>query len=142
MGARRQRLIGISRAGREKATFIDSASAGYARGDSVREFVAQIRQRSGGGYRVTFPDLPAVAVDGETLEHVRARAEVALLIQLRRMMLKGEAIPEPLSLEAIEADPRHRGALKTTIVALIEIDLDDDDDVALWICSRHPNDIF
>jgi predicted RNase H-like HicB family nuclease len=107
----------------------------------VREFVAQIRKRSDGGYRVTFPDLPTVTVDGETLEHVRARAEVALLIQLRRMMLKGQTIPEPLSLRAIEADPRYRGALKTMIVLLIEIDLGDDD-AALWICSQHPKGIF
>jgi predicted RNase H-like HicB family nuclease len=124
---------------------IDSLHRIGIRSDSVREFVAQIRQRSDGGYCASFPDLPTVRVDGETLEHVRARAEVALLIHLRRMVLKGASIPEPLSLKAFEADPRHQGALKTMIVALIEINLEDDADggadAALWICSRHPKDI-
>jgi hypothetical protein len=56
-------------------------------------------------------------------------------------MAEGQTIPDPLGLPAIEADPRYRGALKTMIVLLIEIDVNDGGDAALWICSRDPNDI-
>jgi predicted RNase H-like HicB family nuclease len=61
----------------------------------VKEFVALIRQRSDGGYCVPFPDLPTVTVDGATLEHARAQAEIALLLHIPRAVAEGEAIPEP-----------------------------------------------
>jgi predicted RNase H-like HicB family nuclease len=96
--------------------------------DSVREFVALIRQAQDDGYRVSFPDFPTIMVVCETLEHVRAQAEVALLIYIRRLVSEGERIPEPTDFEDIIADPRHQGALETVIVALVEIDLEDDAD--------------
>ena len=37
-------------------------------------------------------------------------------------------VPEPTDFEDIIADPRHQGALETVIVALVEIDLEDDAD--------------
>jgi predicted RNase H-like HicB family nuclease len=77
---------------------------------------------------VSFPDFPAVMVVGETLEHVRAQAEVALLIHIRRRMTEGEEIPEPTDFKEIIADPRHQGAFETMIVTLFEIDLNGDDD--------------
>jgi hypothetical protein len=57
----------------------------------------------------------------ETLEHARIRAEYAP---------QDRAIPEPLSLEAIVADPRNRDALETITLAFIAIDGDDDGDGA------------
>ena len=86
----------------------------------MKEFVALIRQEPDGGYQLTFPDLPDVTVQGETLEQARVRAQYALYFHLGGLMAAGEAIPEPLSLEAIEADPRHQGALETTTLAWIE----------------------
>jgi predicted RNase H-like HicB family nuclease len=91
------------------------------RGDSAIEFVAQIRQRLDGGYRVTFPDLPTVTFDGETLEYARAQAEIALLLHIHRVVAEG-AIPESSG-----ADRPYNDALETMTIALTEIDLDDDD---------------
>jgi predicted RNase H-like HicB family nuclease len=88
----------------------------------VKEFVALIRQRSDGGYRVTFPDLPSVTFDGETLEQVRAQAEIALLLLIDRVVAEGGAIPESSG-----ADPPYNDALETMTIALTEVDLDDDD---------------
>jgi predicted RNase H-like HicB family nuclease len=76
---------------------------------------------------VTFPDLPSVRAAGRTLERARAKAEVALFRHIRRLVAEGQTIPEPLTLEAIEADPRHQGVLETTTLAWIEIDGGDDD---------------
>jgi predicted RNase H-like HicB family nuclease len=70
----------------------------------VREYVALIRQGPDGiYYDVTFPDLPSVRAAGRTLERARAKAEVALFRHIRRLVAEGQTIPEPLSLEAIEA---------------------------------------
>ena len=94
----------------------------------MREFVALIRQGPDGiYYDVTFPDLPSVRAAGRTLERARAKAEVALFRHIRRLVAEGQTIPEPLSLEAIEADPRHQGVFETTTLAWIEIDGGGDD---------------
>jgi predicted RNase H-like HicB family nuclease len=93
---------------------------------AVREFVALTRQGPTGGYQLTFPDFSALTVQGETLEQARVRAEYALFFHIRRLVAEGQTIPEPLSLEAIMADPQHQGALETTTLAWIEIDDDGD----------------
>ena len=91
----------------------------------MREFVALIRQRPDGGYRVSFPDFPTVTVDGDTPEHARVRAEYELFCHICRLAAEGEAIPEPLGFERIIADRGQQGALENISVALIEIDGDD-----------------
>jgi predicted RNase H-like HicB family nuclease len=91
----------------------------------MREFIALIRQGPDGGYRVSFPDFPAVTVDGGTLEHARVRAEYELFCHICRLAAEGEAIPKPLGFESMIADPEHQGALENISVALIDIEDDD-----------------
>jgi predicted RNase H-like HicB family nuclease len=107
---------------------MDFASPGLRREEAMREFVAVIHQGTDGAYHVSFPDLPGVMVADEAIEHARIRAEYALFHHIRRRMAEDRAIPEPLSLEAILADPRNRDALQT-ITPLAFIEIDDDDDV-------------
>ena len=93
----------------------------------MREFVALIRRGADGRYRVLCPDFPTVTVDGKTLEQARIRVEYEVFFHIRDLVADGQTIPEPLGLEAIQADPRHQGALETTTLAWIEFDDDDDD---------------
>jgi predicted RNase H-like HicB family nuclease len=118
-------LIGFSHAGRKNAILMVFASSGLCREEVMREFVALIQQGPDGGYRVSFPDFPAVVVDGETLERARVRAEYELFCHICRLVAEGETIPEPVGFERIIADPEHQGALENMSVALIEIDDDD-----------------
>jgi predicted RNase H-like HicB family nuclease len=70
---------------------------------------------------VSCPDFPTVTVDGKTLEQARIRVEYELFFHIRDLVADGQAIPEPSSQEAVMDDPRHQGALETTILTWIEI---------------------
>jgi predicted RNase H-like HicB family nuclease len=94
----------------------------------MKGFVALIGEGPEGGYCASFPDFPTVTTMGETPEHARTRAQYALSCHVRQLMAEGKAIPEPSSLKAIMDDPWYHGALKTMAAALVEIDVNGDDD--------------
>jgi predicted RNase H-like HicB family nuclease len=73
----------------------------------MKRLVALVREAPDGGYHVAFPNFPTLRVVGETLNQARSQAKVALFLQVRGLVAEGEAIPDPSSLEAIMADPRH-----------------------------------
>jgi predicted RNase H-like HicB family nuclease len=102
------------------------AAAGCVMG-TMLEFIALICRDAGGPYRVTFADFPNLMATGDTLNDARTNAEWALHAHMRNLMAAGAAIPEPLSLEAVTADPWHKDALEITTMAWIQLDNGDDD---------------
>ena len=86
----------------------------------MKEFIALIHRNADGTYRVSFPDFPEVMAVGQTLDEARLDAQWALLAHLRRLAER-EEIPEPSSLEAIMADPRHLGSLSISTVAIATV---------------------
>ena len=76
----------------------------------MKGFVALIYCGPDGNHHVSFPDFPGVAAAHATLDKSRANARWALFAHIRSLVASGDAIPEPLSMADVIADPRHQGA--------------------------------
>jgi predicted RNase H-like HicB family nuclease len=94
----------------------------------MKEFVALIHHGPDDIYQASFPDLPGVIVQGETLEHARVRAQYALFFHIHGIAAEGADIPQPSSLEVIMADHRHQSTLETMTLPFVEVDNDTDDE--------------
>lgn len=73
---------------------------------ATRLYPALIEARSkadGGGYGVTFPDLPNVFTDGETVEEAFHNAKDVLQAMLDTMQTHGDDIPAATSLTEVKA---------------------------------------
>lgn len=70
----------------------------------VRYYPAII-ERGPSGFGVFFPDLPGCTSAGDTLQAAALGAEEALQGHLEVMAERGEAMPAPSELDAIQADP-------------------------------------
>ncbi len=66
-------------------------------------FTALFGPAEEGGYVVTFPAIPDLATQGETLEEAREMAKDALRCYLEALQKDGETIPtdKPLTLEPV-----------------------------------------
>lgn len=69
----------------------------------MASYIALLRKEKGSDYGVEFPDFPGCVSAGRTLEEARVAAQEALELHLEGMAEEGQAIPEPISLDAIFA---------------------------------------
>jgi predicted RNase H-like HicB family nuclease len=81
----------------------------------MRHYVALIHKDEDSDYGVSFPDLPGVITAGGTLDEARDMAAEALALHLKGLAEDGEAVPEPSSLEEIEANPETRDGVAVLI---------------------------
>lgn len=70
-------------------------------------------------YGVTVPDLPGCLSAGETLEEAADMSREAIQTHVEGLLLDGEPIPSPRSLEEHQANPDYAGA----VWMLVEVDL-------------------
>lgn len=68
----------------------------------TRYFPARV-SKSGAGYVIEFPDLPGCASQGVSLHELSHRAGALLAAHLDHLRDTGSAVPEPSSLEQLEA---------------------------------------
>ena len=80
-------------------------------------FTAQAKG-DGGGFVVTFPDIPGCIADGDTLEECYANAKDVLQAMLDSMQEHGDPIPEPTPL-AITAAKQRRGKGIATVQLVV-----------------------
>lgn len=69
-------------------------------------------------YGVTVPDLPGCFSAGETMEEALESAQEAILCHAEGLMMDGEPVPPPTSIEAHRADDDYRGG----VWALVTVD--------------------
>ena len=74
----------------------------------MRNYIGLIHKQVDSDYGVSFPDFPGVITAGSTLDDARRMAEDALSFHAEGLLEDGEALPDPLSLEAVMADPENR----------------------------------
>jgi predicted RNase H-like HicB family nuclease len=77
----------------------------------VTTYIALMYKDSDSDYGVSFPDFPGCITAGKTLEDARHLAEEVLAFHIGGMRKGGESIPEPSTVDAVNADPENRGAL-------------------------------
>ncbi|MGH6707470.1 MAG: type II toxin-antitoxin system HicB family antitoxin [Bradyrhizobium sp.] len=77
-------------------------------------FVAVVRKQGEAAYAASFPDFPGLAVDGQTLDELLAKAGEVLTVHVESLLEAGKTIGIPTPAEAIE----RRDAL---LLAAIEI---------------------
>ncbi len=70
-------------------------------------------------YGVTVPDLPGCFSAGETMDEALTNAVEAIECHLEGLMLDGEPLPTPTSVERHQGNPMYFGG----IWALVEVDL-------------------
>ncbi len=70
----------------------------------TRYYPAIIDRDAGGGFWVTFPDLPGCTSAGDTIEEAMANAEEALAGHIELELERAATLPEPSDLTAIGPD--------------------------------------
>jgi predicted RNase H-like HicB family nuclease len=83
----------------------------------MTDYLALIRIVDGSGYSVRFPDFPAIAADGHTIDEARDAAREALAAQVGFMLDEGQPIPEPSRLDRVMRDRRNRDAIALLLPA-------------------------
>lgn len=64
-------------------------------------FIATVRRDGDSGYTASFPDFPACAVSGPTVEYVIAKAREALAMHIERLLEANQTIAIPTAADAI-----------------------------------------
>lgn len=77
----------------------------------MANYIALLRKEPDTIHGVDFPDFPGCVSAGESLEEARRNATEALKLHLAGMLEDGEIIPEPLTLDAVMADPANSDAV-------------------------------
>ena len=78
-----------------------------------------IHKDPGSDYGVTVPDLPGCFSAGATLDEAIENAREAIACHLEGMLLDGEPLPEPGTVEQHQAHPDYAGG----IWSVVEVDL-------------------
>jgi predicted RNase H-like HicB family nuclease len=81
----------------------------------MHHYIALIHKELDSDYGVSFPDFPGLATAGRSLDEARAMAEEALLFHVEGMIEDGEAIPEPVTLDAVMNGSKSRDGVVTLI---------------------------
>jgi predicted RNase H-like HicB family nuclease len=71
----------------------------------MNEYIAIIRKDTDHGFAITFADFPELIAFAPFLEGAAELAASRLTLHLVEWEKTGEPLPEPVSLEAVEADP-------------------------------------
>jgi predicted RNase H-like HicB family nuclease len=82
------------------------------------EYIAYLHKDRKSDFGVSFPDFPGCVTAGKTLDEARLLASEALAFHIEGMIEDGEAIPEPLPLDALAKDP----AMKSAVALLVSVD--------------------
>jgi len=80
------------------------------------EYVTYLHKDAKSDYGVSFPDFPGCITAGSTMEEARRMAVEALSLHIAGMQEDGEEIPEPSTLDDLQADP----AMKRAVAFLVE----------------------
>lgn len=81
----------------------------------MHNFIGLMHKEPDSDFGVSFPDFPGVVTAGTDLDDARRMAEEALAFSVEGMIEDGDAIPEPLSLEAIMSDAENEEAVAVLI---------------------------
>ena len=68
-------------------------------------YIALIHKDADSDYSVSFPDFPGCVTAGSTIDEAKDLAHEALALHIKGMIEDGDRIPEPTTLEAVQADP-------------------------------------
>lgn len=90
----------------------------YSFEDYMHE-IAPLTEEDGGGFLITFPDLPGCMSDGETMDEAIANGRDAFLAWISAVVDMGKPIPKPASkpMELIEASGKFVARLPKTLHA-------------------------
>ncbi len=77
----------------------------------MTSYIALLYKDTDSDYGVSFPDFPGCITAGKTLEDARHMAAEALAFHISGMRSGGETIPDPSTVDEINADPENSGAL-------------------------------
>ena len=83
----------------------------------MKHYIGLIHKEAGSDYGVSVPDFPGCVSAGISLDEVRRFATEALALHIEGMIVDGEVLPEPSTLEAIMADPTHRDSVAILVDA-------------------------
>lgn len=76
----------------------------------MSSYVAVLRQDATSEFLVQFPDVPGCFTRGATRDQAWRFAGETLAMHLERLAADGKALPVGRRLEAVRAEPEHRGA--------------------------------
>ena len=104
-----------SRGGRSAASSVRPVGNG---GLEVR-YPVVIHKEKGSDYGVSVPDLPGCFSAGRTMQEALEAAREAVATHIEGMLLDGERVPPPTSIDTLHGNPDHPGG----VWALVPVDL-------------------
>ena len=81
----------------------------------MTNYIGLIHKHPKSDFGVSFPDFPGCISAGNTLDEAKAMGTEALQGHVKFMVDRGEALPQPSSLEAIMADPHNASGVAFTV---------------------------
>ena len=87
-------------------------------------YVAFIHSDANPGHGISFPDFPGCVSDGGTIDEAIRRGTEALAFHVEGMLQDGEDIPEPRSVQDIEADAGIAQWRKGAVICLVPLIFD------------------
>ena len=87
-------------------------------------YVAFIHSDAEPGHGISFPDFPGCVSDGDTIDEAVHRGTEALAFHVEGMIQDGEEIPEPRSIQEVEADRSLTEWRDGAVVCLVPLILD------------------
>ncbi len=87
----------------------------------MANYIALIHRGPNGGYFASFPDLPGCASGGSTLDEAHATAAEALALHIDEMIMDGEALPEPSSLDRVMQNRGARDAVAILFTVEVKV---------------------
>ena len=87
-------------------------------------YVAFIHRDDEPGFGISFPDFPGCVSDGDTIDDTIRRGASALAFHIEGMIQDGEVIPEPRSLQDVEADDSLAEWRNGAVICFVPVVLD------------------
>ena len=106
---------GISRRGRSAA----SSGRPVGHGGLEVRYPVVIHKEKGSDYGVSVPDLPGCFSAGRTMQEALESAREAVATHIGGMLLDGDHVPPPTSIDAHQGNPNYSGG----VWALVPVDL-------------------
>ena len=87
----------------------------------MTNYIAIVHKDPKSDFGVSFPDFPGCITAGKTIDEAKDMAKEALTLHIQGMIEDGDALPDPMQLEAIMADADFADAAAYLVIEVADV---------------------
>ena len=87
----------------------------------MTNYIAIVHKDPKSDFGVSFPDFPGCITAGKTIDEAKDMAKEALTLHIQGMIEDGDALPDPMQLEAIMADADFADATAYLVIEVADV---------------------